>query len=239
SDDVVRNSPGVRRKLAEGIGSLPGWRKGVCQKKIETHRKIVKDSRNAYRECVEWIRKLARSTLGDHQRKIVRLTAGDFEGLMGKPLAPKLGTHQECIESSPRVLGVYKGVAREFARRRSRLTGRLSGVAETLARRLDDAVGARREFAKRFAEGIGKLVRNMPGDHRRKTMRLTIGDSEGCWNTGVSKRRVNRCHSGFRAANGGCIARGRWVNRPYPEFRAVEPPRSVGEPRIAGFSRYV
>ncbi|RRT37726.1 hypothetical protein B296_00047281 [Ensete ventricosum] len=50
SDDVVRNSPGVRRKLAEGIGSLLGWRKGVRQKKIESRRKIVKDSRNAYRD---------------------------------------------------------------------------------------------------------------------------------------------------------------------------------------------
>ncbi|RRT34972.1 hypothetical protein B296_00058615 [Ensete ventricosum] len=40
--DAVGNSPGVRRELAEGIGSLPGWRKGVRQKKIETRRKIVR-----------------------------------------------------------------------------------------------------------------------------------------------------------------------------------------------------
>ncbi|RWV83112.1 hypothetical protein GW17_00055325 [Ensete ventricosum] len=33
------------RKLAEGIGSLPGWRKGVRQKKTETHRKIIGGSR--------------------------------------------------------------------------------------------------------------------------------------------------------------------------------------------------
>ncbi|RZR90195.1 hypothetical protein BHM03_00018039 [Ensete ventricosum] len=39
--DAVGNSPGVRRELAEGIGSLPGWRKGVRQKKTETRRKIV------------------------------------------------------------------------------------------------------------------------------------------------------------------------------------------------------
>ncbi|RZS26200.1 hypothetical protein BHM03_00059505 [Ensete ventricosum] len=27
--DAVGNSPGVHRELAEGIGSFPGWRKGV------------------------------------------------------------------------------------------------------------------------------------------------------------------------------------------------------------------
>ncbi|RZS02855.1 hypothetical protein BHM03_00032965 [Ensete ventricosum] len=33
----------------------------------------------------------------------------------------------------------------------------------------DDAVGSRREFARRFAEGIGKLAGNMKGDHHEKT----------------------------------------------------------------------
>ncbi|RRT72886.1 hypothetical protein B296_00033328 [Ensete ventricosum] len=50
SNDVVRNLPGVRRELTEGIESLAGWHKGVCKKKIETHRKIVMGSRKAYRE---------------------------------------------------------------------------------------------------------------------------------------------------------------------------------------------
>ncbi|RRT35175.1 hypothetical protein B296_00017316 [Ensete ventricosum] len=39
--DAFGNSPGVCRKLAEGIGSLLGWRKGVRQKKIETRQKII------------------------------------------------------------------------------------------------------------------------------------------------------------------------------------------------------
>ncbi|RWV94679.1 hypothetical protein GW17_00042756 [Ensete ventricosum] len=38
---MVGNSPRVRRKLVEGNGSLPGWRKGVRQKKTETRWKIV------------------------------------------------------------------------------------------------------------------------------------------------------------------------------------------------------
>ncbi|RZR75504.1 hypothetical protein BHM03_00059554, partial [Ensete ventricosum] len=47
--DAVGNSLGVRRELAEGIGSLPGWRKGVRQKKIDTRRKIIRGSRKACR----------------------------------------------------------------------------------------------------------------------------------------------------------------------------------------------
>ncbi|RRT35314.1 hypothetical protein B296_00050481 [Ensete ventricosum] len=48
-DDVTGNSPGVCRELAEGIGVLLGWRKGVHRKKIETHRKIIGGSRKACR----------------------------------------------------------------------------------------------------------------------------------------------------------------------------------------------
>ncbi|RWW12643.1 hypothetical protein GW17_00023681 [Ensete ventricosum] len=40
-DDAVGNSLEVHRELAEGIGSLPGWCKGVRRKKTETRRKIV------------------------------------------------------------------------------------------------------------------------------------------------------------------------------------------------------
>ncbi|RRT66213.1 hypothetical protein B296_00039710, partial [Ensete ventricosum] len=39
-----------RQELAEGIGSLLGWRKGVRQKKIETHQKIIGGSRKAFRD---------------------------------------------------------------------------------------------------------------------------------------------------------------------------------------------
>ncbi|RWW03881.1 hypothetical protein GW17_00032924 [Ensete ventricosum] len=42
----------------------------------------------------------------------------------------------------------------------------------------DDAVGSRREFAKRFTEGIEKLVGNLNGDHREKTEGLTARMSE-------------------------------------------------------------
>ncbi|RWW09313.1 hypothetical protein GW17_00027200 [Ensete ventricosum] len=49
-DDVIGNSPGVRRELAEGIGSLLGWLKGVRRKKTETHQKIVGGNQKAYRE---------------------------------------------------------------------------------------------------------------------------------------------------------------------------------------------
>ncbi|RZR95396.1 hypothetical protein BHM03_00024243 [Ensete ventricosum] len=45
----VGNLPGVRRELVEGIGSLPGWRKGVRQKKTEACWKIVGGSRKVCR----------------------------------------------------------------------------------------------------------------------------------------------------------------------------------------------
>ncbi|RRT64786.1 hypothetical protein B296_00024862 [Ensete ventricosum] len=51
--DAVGNPLGVRRELAESIGSLLGWRKGVRQKKIETRRKIIGGSRKVYRERLE------------------------------------------------------------------------------------------------------------------------------------------------------------------------------------------
>ncbi|RRT37161.1 hypothetical protein B296_00043426 [Ensete ventricosum] len=96
--DAFGNSPEVCRKLAEGIGSLPGWHKGVRQKKTETHWKIIGGSRKACRE---------------------------------------------------------------------------SGCS-------DDAVGSRRKFARRFAEGIGKLAGNTKGDHRKEDRRTCRKIAGGC-----------------------------------------------------------
>ncbi|RZS24817.1 hypothetical protein BHM03_00057929 [Ensete ventricosum] len=73
--DAVGNSSGVRRELAEGIESLPRWRKGVRQKKIETHQKIIGGSRKACWEFAEGIEKLVRNTPGDHRKKTKRLIA--------------------------------------------------------------------------------------------------------------------------------------------------------------------
>ncbi|RZS19171.1 hypothetical protein BHM03_00051532 [Ensete ventricosum] len=103
--DVVGNSPRVRRELTKGIGSLPGWRKGVRQKKIETHRKIIGGSRKACwdlsigpgfkqysgispkfaRRFVEGIGKLAWYMPGDCRKKTGRLTVRMSEavGLAG------------------------------------------------------------------------------------------------------------------------------------------------------------
>ncbi|RWV77122.1 hypothetical protein GW17_00062097 [Ensete ventricosum] len=96
----------------------------------------------------------------------------------------RLGTRQECVGSSPRVSGVYQDGAREFVRRRQRLTRRLSGVAGKLIGNngprssLSIGSGFRRcsgispMFVRRFAEGIRKLAGNTSGDHRKKTKRL-------------------------------------------------------------------
>ncbi|RWW01351.1 hypothetical protein GW17_00035618 [Ensete ventricosum] len=73
--NAVGNSSGVRRELAEGIGSLPRWRKGVRQKKIETRQKIVGGSQKACREFVEGIGKLAGNMSGDCWKKTIKLFA--------------------------------------------------------------------------------------------------------------------------------------------------------------------
>ncbi|RWV81056.1 hypothetical protein GW17_00057564 [Ensete ventricosum] len=85
--DAVGNSLGVHWEFAEGIGSLLGWRKGVCQKKIETYRKIVGGSRKACQDQDQWdlvegigkliegIGKLVGNTSGDRRKKTGWLVA--------------------------------------------------------------------------------------------------------------------------------------------------------------------
>ncbi|RWW05884.1 hypothetical protein GW17_00030816 [Ensete ventricosum] len=48
----------------------------------------------------------------------------------------------------------------------------------------DDVVESRREFARRFAEEIGKLIGNRKGDHRKKTEGLAVRMPEA---TGLAK----------------------------------------------------
>ncbi|RWW72041.1 hypothetical protein BHE74_00020174 [Ensete ventricosum] len=119
----------------------------------------------------------------------------------------RLGTHLECIESSPRVSVACQDGAREFAGRRPRLTIRLSGVAERLP-----GVG------KDFVEGNEKIARNTSGDRQRKTVRLAARNAGGYRITGRIGLRVVQFEigkvkgitfSGFPMAeplvSGGCI----------------------------------
>ncbi|RRT38583.1 hypothetical protein B296_00040572 [Ensete ventricosum] len=105
--DAAGNSLGVHWELAEGIRSLPGWRKGVRQKKTETCRKIIGD---------------------DGQRSSFSIGPG----------------FRRC-----------------------------SGISS--------------KFTRRFAEGIGKLTRNTPGDNRKKTGRLAATIPEPIRLVGVAE----------------------------------------------------
>ncbi|RRT55625.1 hypothetical protein B296_00047846 [Ensete ventricosum] len=94
--DAFGNSPGVCRKLIEGIEGLSGWHKRVHQKKTETRQKIVDGSRKACRDSddavgshrkfarrfVEGIRKLAGNAKGD-RRKEDRRTCRKIAGVCG------------------------------------------------------------------------------------------------------------------------------------------------------------
>ncbi|RRT40072.1 hypothetical protein B296_00043032 [Ensete ventricosum] len=112
----------------------------------------------------------------------------------------RLGTRQECVGSLPGVSGVCQDSTMEFARGRLRLVERLSGVAEKftgITTRLWAKIKLRHRagfgrcsgisptFARRFTEGIRKLAGNTPGDHRKKTERLTAIMSEAVGLTGV------------------------------------------------------
>ncbi|RRT37437.1 hypothetical protein B296_00030673 [Ensete ventricosum] len=83
--ELLGNSPGVRRELAKGIGSLPGWRKGVHQKKTKTRRKIVGGSRKACRDSLGDSSKGSGSSLGTHWEITGRLTVrmSKAAGLVG------------------------------------------------------------------------------------------------------------------------------------------------------------
>ncbi|RRT36787.1 hypothetical protein B296_00034345 [Ensete ventricosum] len=74
--DAIRKSPGVRRKLIEVIESLPGWRKGVCQKKTET----PKDCREI-RATGSTFRRVNRSYPG--------IRATELPKPMGEPPVPR------------------------------------------------------------------------------------------------------------------------------------------------------
>ncbi|RWW84700.1 hypothetical protein BHE74_00006679 [Ensete ventricosum] len=86
-DNVVRNLLGVCRELTEGIGSLLRWRKGVYRKKTETHQKIVRDSRKAYREfgsgCTAIARVFGWLPAAEPPRPMTELPIPCFQGAFG------------------------------------------------------------------------------------------------------------------------------------------------------------
>ncbi|RWV81079.1 hypothetical protein GW17_00057536 [Ensete ventricosum] len=97
--DAITNSPGVRRELAEGIRSLPGWRKGVRQKKTETHRKIVEGSRKACRDYNQ-------------------MMGQDQAWASGRGSDDVVGSHRSSLGDSPKGSGSSLGTRREITERR-------------------------------------------------------------------------------------------------------------------------
>ncbi|RRT47933.1 hypothetical protein B296_00048254 [Ensete ventricosum] len=93
----IENSPEVHRELAEGIGSLPGWCKGVRRKKTKTRRKIIEGSRKAYRELYGPRIKLK------HWAKV---------------LDDAMKARYVFAKTSPKVSGRSLGIRREIARGR-------------------------------------------------------------------------------------------------------------------------
>ncbi|RRT31941.1 hypothetical protein B296_00050835 [Ensete ventricosum] len=109
--DVVGNSLGVRRELAKGIRSLLGWRKGVCQKKTETRRKIIGGDSS----------KGLGSSLG---------TRKEITGRRPKDLS------QECRRLPDWRDGISSTFARRFVKGIGKLTGNMSGDHREKTKRL-------------------------------------------------------------------------------------------------------
>ncbi|RZR71834.1 hypothetical protein BHM03_00007748 [Ensete ventricosum] len=80
-----------------------------------------------------------------------------------------LGVRRELTEGIGNLLGWRKGVLQKKIETRWKILQPDNGPRSILGLGLDDAVEPRREFAKRFVEGIGKLAGRTPGDHRKKT----------------------------------------------------------------------
>ncbi|RWV91136.1 hypothetical protein GW17_00046602 [Ensete ventricosum] len=65
----------------------------------------------------------------------------------------------------------------------------------------DDVVEHRRECARRFAEGIGKLARNTLGDRRKKTIGLAARTPEAAGLGGRFGLHPKKIGSGRRCAS--------------------------------------
>ncbi|RRT31434.1 hypothetical protein B296_00055402, partial [Ensete ventricosum] len=74
------------------------------------------------------------------------------------------GVHQKKTETHRKIVGGSRKAYRDL------------GIELSL----DDEVGSRRELARRFAEGIGKLAKNTKGDHREEDRRTCHKNTGGC-----------------------------------------------------------
>ncbi|RRT46986.1 hypothetical protein B296_00052519 [Ensete ventricosum] len=54
-------------------------------------------------------------------------------------------------------------------------------------------MGSRRKFARRFAEGIGKLTRNAKGDRRKEDRRTCHKITGGCRSMWEIREAASRC----------------------------------------------
>ncbi|RZS02408.1 hypothetical protein BHM03_00032457 [Ensete ventricosum] len=210
---------GTRQEcVAEGIGSLPGWRKEVRQKKTETHRKIVggwdslvMDVLAIMIDFVEDIEKIARNTLGDHQRKTVRLVAGEAGGCSDDAVGNSPRVRRELAEGIGSLPGRRKGVRRKKSETRRKIVeGSRKACRES---NYDRAIEIQSDDGPRLSLGIGagfrKCSGTSPGVRLMGTRREIVGripkDSRQEYRRLPDWReRLNRQY--------------RWVNRPYSDF---------------------
>ncbi|RRT54839.1 hypothetical protein B296_00013131 [Ensete ventricosum] len=114
----------------------------------------------------------------------------------------------------------------------------------------DDEVGSRREFARRFAEGIGKLTGNTKGDHWEEDRRTCHKNARGyriMWDSLGDSPKGSGSLLGTRREIDENKTRGLATRMPEAaelcgssgqRLTVGKPPRSTGEPPIPKFSGY-
>ncbi|RWW63395.1 hypothetical protein BHE74_00029427 [Ensete ventricosum] len=83
---------------------------------------------------------------------------------------------ESSLGDLPKELGSSLEMRREIVGKKTRgLAVRLPEVAGVCG------MGSRQKFARRFAEGIGKLTGNAKGDHQEEDQRTYRKIARGCW----------------------------------------------------------
>ncbi|RWV81317.1 hypothetical protein GW17_00057274, partial [Ensete ventricosum] len=136
----------------------------------------------------------------------------DLEGARGEVMGPPhqvtIGPRAALVRVMPPIVPLYR-----FAVVASAAASAEACVRQKKTETRQKIVRGSRKAYREFAEGIGKLAGNTPGDHQKKTRRLAARMPEAA----------------------GLVGR---INRLYPGVRAAESPKSVGEPPILGFFGY-
>ncbi|RZS02089.1 hypothetical protein BHM03_00032065 [Ensete ventricosum] len=177
----------------------------ACQLLSQLHPESVESEERVFGSSMLWTEVLM---LGACRfATLLRGLEGARGEVMGPPHQVTIGPRAALVRVMPPIVPLYRfAVVASAAASAEAFRQKKTETRQKIVR------GSRKAY-REFAEGIGKLAGNTPGDHQKKTRRLAARMPEA---TGLVGR----------------------INRLYPGVRAAESPKSVGEPPILGFFGY-